>query len=211
MKNNAMDLEGLIKKSSKHVLTMLSDKLSTDLFYHNVRHTLDVVTSTVTIAETSRVSYNEFCLLQIAAWFHDTGFCNNYCHHEDTSKSIAEQFLQNHGLPQAEIDIVKTCIEATRMPQKPETLLQEIMCDADLSHLGCDAYMGSLESLRKEWETCLEKSYNDDEWLKLNIEFLSQHKYFTEYGQRILEPLKQSNLERLREMSKARGPVAFVR
>ena len=50
------------------------------------------------------------------------------------------------------IAIVKAAILATEFPQKPSTLLEEILCDADFSHLGDKDYLEKNQLLRLEWE-----------------------------------------------------------
>jgi predicted metal-dependent HD superfamily phosphohydrolase len=50
----------------------------------------------------------------------------------------------------AVIEKVKACILATEMPQKPVGLLQEIICDADLFHLGTEDFSDRSKLVRKE-------------------------------------------------------------
>ena len=58
-----------------------------------------------------------------------------YQNHEYYSQVVARNFLGRKNWPPAEINRVTGCIAATKMPQKPTTLLEEILCDADLAHL----------------------------------------------------------------------------
>ena len=74
-------------------------------------------------------------LLQLATWFHDTGYSEGPEEHEERSCVNAENFLKGK-IPDADLEIVKGCIRSTKVPQRPTSILEQIICDADLSHLG---------------------------------------------------------------------------
>ena len=67
-------------------------------------------------------------------------------HHEAQSAVLAEIFLRLHNVANEDIDAVKACILATQMPQKPVTLLDKIICDADLFHLGTADFSRKISS-----------------------------------------------------------------
>ncbi|WP_204306740.1 hypothetical protein, partial [Klebsiella pneumoniae] len=72
----------------------------------------------------------------LAAWFHDTGFSSGQAEgHEETSVQIATQFLQSRHTDEGIMQRVASCIRATKMPQSPVSLIEKILCDADLQHL----------------------------------------------------------------------------
>jgi uncharacterized protein len=95
------------------------------------------------------------------------------------------------------IDEVTGCIAATKMPQSPQNLLQQIMCDADMFHLADDNYPGYASRLRTEWELILNKQYSDEQWRQINLNMLIQHKYFTDYGKIVLQEHKLANIDKL--------------
>jgi hypothetical protein len=53
--------------------------------------------------------------------------------------------------------------------------------------------------LRKEINNLSEGKIKKKEWRKTNVEFLRRHRYFTPYGQRVLEPIKQKHINELLE------------
>ncbi|MGA9327332.1 MAG: hypothetical protein WBV47_14875 [Salegentibacter sp.] len=85
------------------------------------------------------------------------------------------------------------------MPQRPASLLQKIICDADLAHFADVNFPEKNEALRKEWAECLDRTYSHEEWLKSSVTFLESQQYFTNYGKNELEKGKQRNLALLRQ------------
>ena len=94
------------------------------------------------------------------------------------------------------IERVKSAIKATKMPQRPKNKLEEILCDADLSHLGSQDFFEVSASLRREWHALGEEELSDEEWIKQNLDFLRQHEYFTAYGKETFSERKAKNLKK---------------
>ena len=178
-------------RAGHYVSRLLIARLSPNLLYHDLHHTLDVVHGVLRIGRGEGVSLQEMELLILAAWFHDTGLTVRYAGHEADSAEIARAFLLREGYPEEKIALIADCIAATRMPQRPGTLLQEILCDADLYHLSHPTYPQAQELLREEWKRVLGKGYTDQEWWEENEEFLRAHAYFTSFGRATLQPLKE--------------------
>jgi hypothetical protein len=76
------------------------------------------------------------------------------------------------------------------------------MCDADLFHLSSTDYILKNELLRIEWEAYMDLIFTDEDWLKLNIDFLLNHKYHTDFGNTKLEDRKLKNIELMRGLKK---------
>lgn len=171
----------ILQKASDYVFNLLREKLPSNLIYHNYNHTVEVVNAVMEIADGVGISKEDTETVLLAAWFHDTGFIEEYIGHEDVSKRIAEQWLKENFYPEDKIEIIKGCIEATRYPQKPNNLLEYIICDADLSGIASKKYFDNANFLRQEQEVVLNKKYTDVEWLQAEVDFLSHHKYHTPY------------------------------
>ncbi len=122
------------------------------LVYHNRQHTERVVAAAIQIGNHYQLDERNFFILQAAAWFHDIGYFTNTHAHEEQSALLAAAFLKEHEVPEEMIAEVKDCIAATRMPQSPRNLNEEILCDADLFHLGSDDFSPLNKLLRKEIE-----------------------------------------------------------
>jgi len=151
-----------------------------------------------------RIEPKETDFIVIAACFHDTGFSVTYKDHEETSKRLATQYLAKTNYTQEEIDKVCSYIEATKMPQKPKDIYAQVLCDANLFHLGTKDFWYRNLLLRKEWELLGGIIMIDSEWQLLNIKFLEEYQFKTAYGKEVLEKGKQENLNKLKQLIRIR-------
>ena len=88
---------------------------------------------------------------------------------------------------------------ATQMPPKPETLLEKIICDADLDYLGRSDMIPVSNTLYKELEE-QDKIGTFNDWNKLQVKFLSSHQYFTQTARSLREVNKQKQIERVEKL-----------
>lgn len=188
----------LIKESSEYAKQYIKKHESIDnLRFHNIAHTLEVVKAAETIVDYYKLNERDQAIVIIAAYFHDTGYClKGHMHHEGRSADLAESFLRERDVDPVMIDAVKGCIKATQVPQSPKSFLEEIVCDADLFHLGSDGFRVRDKLMRKEAKSNGNEMDKND-WRKATIQFMENHHYFTEYGQQFLDKKKQKNLESL--------------
>jgi uncharacterized protein len=193
-------MEEIVNKVESYCTTLLEQSSCNTLPFHNIVHTREVVKNTVNILTRMKLSSEESEPLVIAAWFHDTGFSKKYKGHEDVSINLAKTFLSKHQYPPRKIDVVIECIEATKMPQNPKTELAKVLCDADLFHVGTPNFFYRKQLLRKEWENEFNKQYTDMEWHQLNLVFLQEHEFFTDYGKKRLKNESRENIEKLKNL-----------
>jgi predicted metal-dependent HD superfamily phosphohydrolase len=184
----------IVKKAEIYVSDLFREKLSNKLIYHNFAHTIDVIKHAKKIGKKSGLSGDELEIVTLAAWFHDAGYIKAYKGHEDISKEIAESFLKENALADDKIQKVLGCIEATKVPQNPKNAAEQVLCDADLAHLGSEDFFEYSDLLKSEWENLNIKAVNDAEWHKISVELLSSHKYFTTYARKKYEPQQAVNL-----------------
>ncbi|MGE8533281.1 MAG: HD domain-containing protein [Chryseobacterium sp.] len=187
-------MQTLTEAVSDYAILFLSEKLSDQLVFHNIDHTYEVVAAAKEIGLQCHLTEKEMLVLEVAAWFHDCGYANTYIGHEEESKKIAKSFLENFGCEKDFIENVLNCIESTKYPQKPFSLLEKVLCDADLYHLTRSHYKAYEKMIRQEFEIYLKLIYTDEEWQIKNCNFLKAHQYYTPYGQEILSKLKEVNI-----------------
>lgn len=121
------------RAAKQFIVTKLRAELSNQLHYHGLHHTLDVLKMATEIAENEGVSSHDLVLIKTAALFHDAGFVKNkHAGHEVEGCLIARAALLKFGYPEADIETICGMIMATKIPQSPGTLLEQIICDADL-------------------------------------------------------------------------------
>ncbi|UOE51251.1 HD domain-containing protein [Mucilaginibacter sp. SMC90] len=185
----------IVKKAAAYVTSLMEENLPATMYFHNKAHTQRVVNAALEIAGHCKLKKQELTILTIAAWFHDTGYLYHYKGHEDTSMIIAGTFLMQHHYNSDFIQQVWDCIEATKIPQSPKNLIQQIICDADLRHFASENYLDLARDLKQEWEVRLAKHFSDGEWHSLNLAVLQQHQFFTEYGKTVLQAAKQQNID----------------
>jgi predicted metal-dependent HD superfamily phosphohydrolase len=188
----------LIQEARTYITDLLSHKLSKDIKFHTLQHTQEVVAACEKLADYHQVPDDDRFALLLAACFHDSGYTGGTAKdHETLSIKLANDFLNTHSIPDDIKNKVTGCINATRMPQNPGTLIEKIICDADLFHLGTDAFDEKSKLLRQELNDFGDNDVSKKDWRKINIRFLERHEYFTAYGKEKLQPEKDRHLSDL--------------
>ena len=190
----------LFKSIEQPILSRLENELDPRLGYHNLSHTLDVLEQAEILARQENVNdEHDLLLLKTAAVFHDSGFLFVYKGHEERGCEIASESLRNIF---SNADIEKICgmIMATKIPQTPNTLLEQIICDADLDYLGRNDFEPISKHLYKEFITF--KIISEDSiWDHIQINFFEMHHYFTHTSIRKRNGEKLKHLKILKERS----------
>ncbi len=182
---------------SEHIQKYYKENNPVENVYHNIEHIKEVVEMTQIIAEASNVKGNELDLVTAAAWLHDIGHIKTWENHEVLSANYAKNYMTSCKCSKKEIDIVIGCIRATAIPHNPKNLLEEIICDADVSDLGLDNFFEKSELLKQEFENRKNKTFSDFLWIKENIDFISKTTFYTPYGKEVLEKKRQVNYKEL--------------
>lgn len=182
-----------------YILDRLASELAPDLTYHGFHHTLDVLVITDELCRFESVSAYDSLLLRTAALFHDSGFLIHNREHERLGCELVDQVLPGYDFSPAEIKIVKGMIMATKVPQRPQTRLEEIICDADLDYLGREDFYPIGETLYEEF-IAYGVVQNREEWNRLQVRFLRAHTYFTPTNIARRKPVKLKYLEDLENL-----------
>ncbi len=194
-----MNYYSLIKQIDSYISGILSGDTDKELLYHNLVHTQQVVSNVAKIATHYKLNEKDYFIVIAAAWFHDIGyFMGDAAGHELTGAETAASFLRDKGVEEETITSIKNCIMATRMPQSPNTLLEQIVCDADLFMLGTDDFDARNKLMRKEAEWHVNKKISKSDWRKSTIQLLQSHHFHTDYAHQLLDGKKAENLERLK-------------
>ncbi len=180
------------------VVRALGTQLSPKLHYHNLTHTIDVVTEALKIAEQEGVTESyDLVLLKTAGFLHDIGFLNTFVDHEEEGCLIARAILPDYNYDEEAIEIICIMIMKTKLPQKPDTLLEKILCDADLDHLGREDCKEVSLRLFEEWKLLGRIDENMD-WNLIQYTFVDAHHYWTTTSQRNRNHLKTQYLQELK-------------
>ncbi|MBT3741371.1 MAG: DUF5706 domain-containing protein [Polaribacter sp.] len=188
----------LLIDAEKYVSNLLNNKLATNYVYHNLVHTQGVVKSIEKFIEKLAIPEIDAENLQVAAWFHDTGFIKGAENHEEESVKILTLFLTKKNVEVKRIETISNLILATKIGHEATNDLEKIITDADCAHLGNKSFEDKTALLRKEWEATENKKYSDAEWGAVNIDFLTKvHKYRTDYALKNWSKGKEKNLAKL--------------
>ena len=183
------------------ILTKLEKGLDKRLYYHNVKHTIDVINQVEILGIGEGVSEEEMIILKTAALFHDLGHTISFVDHEEQGIIFAKDILPDYNYSKEQIEIISELIYATKFPPKPRNKLERIICDADLDYLGRPDFIPSSHNLYLEmFEHGRIK--NKEEWNKIQVDFLKTHQYYTETARKTREINKQKQLEKLLEQIK---------
>ena len=197
--NNSNDV---IQKAQDYVVNEFNTRGVGKQLYHDLNHTVSVAEAAAYISKGCNLSPEEHEEVVIAAWFHDVGFMGTGEGHEEVSAALADSFLKEQGYPAERITRIKACIMATKMPQQPQTLMEQVLCDADLHYVGTKSYVDISDLLRTEWEFLLNRVYTDEDWVASQIDFLTSHKFHSPFAQLEYTKRKSKNITRLNEQLK---------
>jgi uncharacterized protein len=180
------------------VLLRLEHGLSPKLLYHGIEHTRDdVLPAAIRLGELAQLSEEDMLILKTAALYHDIGYLESYSNHEMIGARIASEELPELGYGPHQVQKIADLIMATRMPQSPRTLLEMLMCDADLDSLGREDFFITSHRLRLELRGMgLETTLR--EWYTRQLKFLQGQTYWTEYARALRDAGKQKTIEDLK-------------
>ncbi|MFH0843186.1 MAG: adenylate/guanylate cyclase domain-containing protein [Bacteroidota bacterium] len=181
------------------ILDKLERELPSYLFYHNVKHTVDVVTEVELIGWAEGCSDEEILILKTAGLFHDVGHTVAYDNHEYHGTIIAREMLPKYNYSPEQIEKICSIIMSTKLPPKPTNLLEEIICDSDLDYLGRSDFIPVSNTLFEELKA-QNKMGSLNDWNKIQVKFISVHQYFTNTARSLREVNKQLQIERIQSL-----------
>jgi uncharacterized protein len=184
--------------SAKHyALRRLEHELSPLLTYHCLAHTRDeVIPAAEQLAALEDVTGEARLLLLTAASFHDLGYLETRAGHEEVSVRMAGEILPGLGYSPGQIETIGGMIRATKLPQTPRTLPEEIMADADFDVLGGNNFWLRVQALRDEL-AALGAVFSDEQWYADQLKFVSGHRYFTASARRLRDDAKHQFMAEL--------------
>jgi predicted metal-dependent HD superfamily phosphohydrolase len=196
----------LLAIAEQYVTEFYRTHISEKYVYHDLAHTQSVVRICQHIGQANHLTPREFDLLVLAAWFHDTGYAQGPEQHEERSAANVAIFLQSYNFPSSDIAIIQDCIRATKVPQKPTTLLEQIICDADLSHLGEKTYWERCARVREELIFTQNRVMTEKEWVEFELTFMLSHQYHTQTAKELFDERKLKHINQLRKQKSRLNP-----
>jgi len=182
----------LRKKSFDLLLSELPEKLH----YHGIRHTISALDNCEDYIRHYEIDKYQAKLLRIGVLLHDIGFTVSMDDHELEGARIANELMTDLEFSKSDIKVVTELILATKLPQKPKNLLESIICDVDLDYLGRKDFYKISDLL---YEELLERFdfFDKNEWNKMQIKFLENHTYHTEFAVKRRQKCKEQRIAEL--------------
>jgi predicted metal-dependent HD superfamily phosphohydrolase len=200
----------ILTQAEAYLTDFFKKKIGAEYVFHDFSHTKGVREAVAELGTGNNLSDRELQLLQIAAWFHDSGYDQGAEGHEERSCRYAVSFLSQFDLPDQDLDLITRCIMATRLPFKPKDLLEEIMCDADLSHLGKQSYWDRTGRLRQELLLTRGKMMSEQDWVQFELDFMNNHRYFTTVAEELYNDRKLKHIKQLRKQEFRLNPAGVA-
>ncbi len=197
----------ILAQTERYLTDFFQKKIGAEYVFHDFNHTQGVLEAVIEIGTGNSLDERELNLLKLAAWFHDCGYDQGAEGHEERSCREAVSFLSRFDLPEQDLDLITRCIMATRLPFRPMDLLEEIICDADLSHLGKKSYWDRCGRLRQELLLTRGKMMSESEWVQFELEFMTNHRYFTTVAEELYNPRKLKHIKQLRKQQFRLNPA----
>jgi predicted metal-dependent HD superfamily phosphohydrolase len=170
----------------------ISRAIGPRLPYHNNCHIEDVYRASIRYARLEGLDQEQTFILGTAALMHDVIYIPSGRYNEDMSCEVSTVVLGCLGYTVPEIKEVNRLISSTKMPTRPSSLDEKILCDADLDILGGEEFWDRQEQLR------IELGIERIRWYReIEPGFLSRHVYYTESARRLRQAGVQANLERI--------------
>ncbi len=183
----------LLKEIEKYSSDFITKGSSEKFIYHTVEHTRRVVKNAQIIGANENLNEDEMNILLTSAWFHDTGYVKKYQGHEKESMAIASNFLKLKDVDEDIRELVSECILATTLPQQPTNKIANVLCDADMMHLGAENYFELAEKLRQELKNFGRKKTKKSKFEKESVLIFKNHTYYTNYCQGEISKIKNNN------------------
>ncbi len=197
--------EQLLHDTEAYITDFFARYISPEYVFHDLDHTVQTVAAACIIAEGFQLEERDMLLLQLATWFHDTGYAEGPQDHEERSVGNAQHFLQDK-ISESELTTVITCIRSTKVPQQPQNRLEEIICDADLSHLGMESYWDRTGKLRQEFILARKTVMSEQDWVEFELNFLLAHEYHTIVAQQLFDKRKGKHVQQLVKQRRRLNP-----
>ena len=193
-----------------HINRNLKEKINDDFLnlldskylYHNLHHTERVIKSAIKIGSDYGLKDSEWKVLLTACLLHDYGFIKSHVDHEEIGAELSESILKDYGYSKEEISSVQSLILITKAIAIPNNNLEAIIRDSDLEYLGSNDFEYISEKLKEEWLLCGVVS-SESEFYQLQLDFLINHQFHTEFMRKNGKKLKEKNLRYAHEMMKS--------
>ncbi|MCB9288447.1 MAG: HD domain-containing protein [Lewinellaceae bacterium] len=199
-----MDKE-LLQEARKYVYDYLAEHLPPEYVFHDYDHAEETAEIAGLLAKKAQLGKEEGFLLQLAAWFHDTGYTDGPDGHEQRSTAVARQFLEGKRVSEGQIQRVEKLILSTQHDKVPDSIAERMLHDANYSFLGRKRFERRGQLLRLEEEKISGERYTSLEWNRKLLDLQLSTKFHTIWAQEEFSSRRNKNIAGHKEtLAKAR-------
>jgi len=187
----------LLLDTESYVRDLFKRHNHANLVFHSLQHTQTVVERVHEISAHYKLPDKELLELIVAAWFHDTGhLITDPSNHEEKSVALMSEFLITKTDDKELISKIEALIRITKFPPTPQTLQEQIICDADTYHLGLPDFKDTNKAMKKE---LILRNMNTMvmDWERNSLDLLEKHQFYTSYCIGLLQKGKDKNMRKL--------------
>ena len=197
--------EQLLQETEPYIADYFAKHISPEYVFHDLEHTAQTVAAARTIGEGFQLGDQDMLLLLLATWFHDTGYSEGPKDHEERSCNNADHFLRGK-ITDEELQKVLALIRVTKVPQQPQNVVEQIICDADLSHLGMETYWDRTGKYRQELILARKTIMSEQDWVDFELNFMLNHNYHTAVANDLFNKRKAKNIQQLIKQKRRLNP-----
>jgi len=196
----------LTKNAELHATEILKNQLSFDLVYHNFESTERIVEMVRSIGAHEQLSDEEQEMVEVAAWFQNTGYRDDYDQPQIKSKEIASSFLSKENIPLEKANIILDSLLVTQIGNKPQNNVEKVLVDASQAAVVDGDFKAQANLLKKELLAIKNIEQSEVESLQNYLQTILKFEFHTAYGKETLLPARdklKSKLEkRLNKLQK---------
>lgn len=164
--------------------------------YHNPMHAEDVGQTAGYFAQLLGMDDELVHLEETAGLIHDVIHVAGAKDNEEQSAMYGRLYLPRLGYKGWEVDIMSDMIiRGTKIPQRPQHVLEMILADADVYNAGRDDFLLRNDLLRRELGLAEGK-----EWYESSLRFLESVHWWTDPARRYGEEIRQQNIGKVKEI-----------
>ena len=183
------------------IMDRASKELPANLYFHDLARMKDIYGLVELFCRAEDLSEEEALMVRTAALLHDVGYIWSYDEHEEESIRFAREILPKYAYPDDQIERIIELIECTKRLRKPTNKLEEILLDADMNYLSRADFITLNKAFYNElYEK--NKIQNQQEWVRMQIVLLSNHKYYTSVANVLRDVSSEHQIENIIETSK---------
>lgn len=183
----------IIAQARQFVLNLHNQKANAKLLYHSYAQTAAIVEQADALAKTLKASPEVVEIALLAAYFHQTGYLENYEQAALWSSKFAKQFLEKVKYPAAKIPHILRSVEAS-FQEKANTVPEALLLDA-LQYVRYGEQFNEWSGLlRIERELVLGDTIQKQAWQAAQLQELLQVQFYTPHGKTTFAPIVGQNI-----------------